>query len=205
MTPISSVDVVENKVAFVLQPSADEEEKPTPSPRVLPDPLSLVAVNDKEAGQNGVGGVSWEDIFFRRVSETESLREAIGNNWSRLAISKLSQQAFSRLEDLAAETDGWNGPNSKALSPMSLRHFLRLWNEIRDEVLEPEFALASNGHLCAEWHSSWKKHLDLEFADDGRVFFGLFDGKSILEGVEKGAELSRMLLARKGQPLKWKS
>ena len=135
--------------------------------------------------------------------DSNSLSEAIVQNWTRLAFSGLSGGTYARLRKLASKAPEWRGSGSKPLSGASLRYFLEFWKLVREDASEPELALAPNGNLQVEWHKNWRKHLDLEFSDNGLAYFGLFDGKSILEGVEFGRELADTLMHRSSKPLRW--
>ncbi len=134
---------------------------------------------------------------------SDAVPESIRDNWQRLATSGLSEGLYSRLQKLANKLDGWRGKGSRRLSAGSLHHFLIFWSLVKENAVEPFVTLAPNGHLYAEWHASWKRHLDVEFTDTGDVFYGLFHGNVIHEGREKVSELVIMLQSRHTNPFKW--
>lgn len=124
-------------------------------------------------------------------------------NWSRIALANLSQEVFDRLVYLARRPVGWRGPGSRALSSGSVREFLEFWMTVRDKAREPALALTAAGGLHAEWFKSSRRHLDLQFSGDGRIFFGLFDRGRLLEGVDDAKNLKELLNAHLSRPLKW--
>jgi hypothetical protein len=101
---------------------------------------------------------------MRSAADTTPLSIAL--NWTRLTRAELSDKAYSKLFSIAARSEGWRGPGSRALSSASLSVFLKFWSDVSREAAEPQFALMPNGHLCAEWFKNDRRHLDLEFADD---------------------------------------
>jgi hypothetical protein len=128
---------------------------------------------------------------------------AVVLNWSRLARADLSRTSYSRLFALAMRPDGWRGRGSKVLSVASLSVFLKFWSLVSSDAAEPEFALMPNGHLSAEWFKNNRRHLDVEFAEDWMVYFGLFNGEGISEGKETIENLAAILRATKPKPLLW--
>jgi len=127
---------------------------------------------------------------------------AIAANWSRLARSHLSTGLYSRLLKMARRGPGWRGPGSRPLSSGSLRFFLEFWTLVRGSALEPQIALTPNGHLQAIWYRNSRRSLDIEFVETGEAFFGLFDGRAIVEGVENILGLAHMIVTRENKPLK---
>jgi hypothetical protein len=137
------------------------------------------------------------------ATSSNALPESIRKNWQRLGTSGLSLGLFRRLKALAQKPDGWRGAGSRALSASSLRQFLDFWRAVRNQPTEPFLTVAPNGHLYAEWHASWKRHLDLEFTGGDTIFFGLFHGHRTYEGCDSPQELASFLLGRKTNPLNW--
>lgn len=133
----------------------------------------------------------------------ESLPVSIRENWQSFATSGISVQLFTRILDLSTLQDGWRGANSKGLTAGSLRSFLQFWRLVRNDAKEPFTTVAPNGNLYCEWHSSWKRHLDIEFVSGGSVYFGLFHNDQVVEGREKLKSLAAMLRARDKYPLNW--
>ena len=76
---------------------------------------------------------------------------------------------------------------------------------MRLQSVEPEIALAPTGRLQAEWYKGDRHHIDVEFAEDRRVFFGLFDGQYLQEGVDSIENLAKVLLTRSSRPLRWQN
>jgi hypothetical protein len=105
---------------------------------------------------------------------------------------------------MARRGPGWRGPGSLPLSHDSLRFFLEFWTLARAVASEPQIALAPNGHLQAVWYRNSKRSLDVEFSKTGDAFFGLFDGRTIVEGVETVSGLAHMLITRESKPLQWR-
>jgi hypothetical protein len=133
----------------------------------------------------------------------EALPSAFVANWTRLGRSKISTRLYVRLSTMARLPIGWGGAASLPLSSGSLRNFLDFWKLVREHAVEPDAALAPSGRLQVEWYRSERRHADLEFGEDARVFFGLFDGPYVQEGVDSAANLAKLLLTRSGAPLRW--
>lgn len=134
----------------------------------------------------------------------DTLPDSVRDNWNSFNISKLSVGLEQRLRRLASKSDGWRGPGSKKLSSAALRQFLRFWRTIADGSTEPFITLAPNGNLYAEWHVSWKRHLDVEFTGRDKVFFGLIHNNEIIEGTTRTSELINAMYARTKNPFRWK-
>jgi hypothetical protein len=148
----------------------------------------------------------WRDPRDEILSETpDSLPIAIRDNWSLLARSGLREPFFDRLARMAGHRADWRGAGSKALTSASLAQFLAFWMKVKQAASEPEVALMPNGNLQVEWYRNARHHLDVEFTEDGRAFFGLLDGDAVHEGVEALDRLADWLLARPSKPLKWRS
>jgi hypothetical protein len=105
---------------------------------------------------------------------------------------------------LARREPGWRGPGSRSLDAGSLRAFLEFWKLVRDSAVEPQLTLTPNGRLQAVWFRNSKRVLDLEFVDTGDIYFGLFDGRSIQEGIDVANQLAIMILNRASEPMKWR-
>lgn len=140
-----------------------------------------------------------------RSKATDTMPDAIRANWYELAISKLSVEAFARLNLLANKQAGWRGPGAMALSGASLSKFLRFWATVRSVAAEPELMLTPMGTLQAEWFKNHKQFLEIEFGqtDEGSNF-GLIDRKTRLEGNAKPSELIQILKSyRAGIAMTW--
>jgi hypothetical protein len=141
--------------------------------------------------------------LFRQHSGLNVLPASLRENWFLLAKSKLSVPSYQRLLHLASKPDGWYGSGSVRLSSKSLRNFLKFWALIQADNREPFISITRDGNLYAEWHKSWKRHLDIEFREDGRGFFGLFDGSEVWEGIGELRDLARALRQRRVSPFRW--
>jgi hypothetical protein len=113
----------------------------------------------------------------------QAVPQAILENWSRLYIAELPDRVYMRIRQLARYEDGWRGIGSKGLSTEALRTFLNFWILIKSDASAPEIALTARGSLQAEWFQSARRHLDLEFVSDRKIFFGLFHDGNVNEGV----------------------
>jgi hypothetical protein len=68
-----------------------------------------------------------------------------------------------------------------------------------------EKGLTAAGGLEAEWYKNAHKYLTLRFgATDDSVFYGLFNGKHIHEGVDTVEALAEILKSNRARPLRWK-
>jgi hypothetical protein len=140
----------------------------------------------------------------REDPTSNALPTAIASNWSRLAFSRIGAPLYARLMNLAKREPGWRGPGSRPLDAASLRAFLEFWKLIRDSAVEPQVVLGPSGQIQAIWRRNSRHSVDLEFAAKGAIYFGLFDGLSIQEGVDTADQLSKVLLNRTSEPLKWR-
>jgi hypothetical protein len=156
------------------------------------------------AAKSGTSTISNVLVYNKaRIKSFEVLPPSLRNNWQGLATSGISEAQYARIKKLAHLPDGWRGENSRPLSSKSLHNFLEFWRSVRSDSREPFLTLTPNGHLYAEWHASWKRHLDAEFSDMKGVYFGLFQGSNVLDGRDNAIDLATMLLARRVNPLKW--
>ena len=137
------------------------------------------------------------------VGQSNSLPPAIVSNWSRLATATLSEAAYKKIFRMARRGDGWRGKGSRSLRPSSLRNFLGFWAMVCRVASSPQFALMPNGHIQALWSQSDRRRMDLEFAEDNRVYFGILDGRRQHEGIEGMQVLKELLLAHPSKPLGW--
>lgn len=153
----------------------------------------------------GTGGSSFKIAIVDPESVTSNtMPDAVSANWALYAKAGISIQTYAKLVNLGRKVDGWRGTASKKLSDGSIKTFLDFWKSIHDLAVDPFLTLAPSGNLFAEWHQSWNSHLDIEFADGGIVFFGLFTGKnSVLEGKVSADELANLLRGQKRKPLSW--
>jgi hypothetical protein len=136
---------------------------------------------------------------------TAAMPSAIVSNWTRLFRANLSGQLYSRIMQIARRQDGWRGQGSKRLSQEALRAWLDFWIQVRDRASEPALALTARGTLQVEWFRNARRHLDLEFVSKQRIFFGLFDGSAVYEGVDKIGSLRPWLVDHHARPLQWRS
>jgi hypothetical protein len=104
---------------------------------------------------------------------------------------------------ISRRADGWRGQGSRGLSAEALGAWLDFWSGIYSKAVEPALALTARGTLQVEWFQSSRRHLDLEFATKDKVFFGLFDGKAVYEGVDTAKALLPWLANHRAHPLKW--
>ena len=140
-----------------------------------------------------------------RPTSTDTMPDAIRANWYELAISRLSVDAFARLNFLATKQAGWRGPGSMALKGDSVSKFLRFWSAVRADAAEPELMLTPMGTLQAEWFKNHKQFLEIEFSQsDESSNFGLIDRQTRLEGKARPSELIQLLKGyRDGIALTW--
>ena len=136
--------------------------------------------------------------------KTNSLPDSLRDNWNSLGTSCLSDDMYKKISALARKPNHWRGAGSKKLSSQSLSNFLLFWRTIRDKASEPFLTLAPSGNIYAEWHASWRRHLDLEFTPNGKVYFGLFNGGHTVEGKDKLCEVINSMLSRRQNPFRWK-
>ncbi|MEQ9329150.1 MAG: hypothetical protein RJQ21_17850 [Rhodospirillales bacterium] len=156
-----------------------------------------------EQKQFSVIYISNKVIYPKNFVESDTLAQSIEENWQRLASSNIDIDLFKRILMFSSMSDGWRGEGSKALSPKSLKTFLEFWRDVNCKAKKPNIALSPRGNVYAEWHKSWKKHLDIEFMGDGSALFGLLDGASIVEGRETVNNIVSLVLNRKEKPLLW--
>lgn len=140
---------------------------------------------------------------------TETMPEAITSNWEQLANSGFSNQTYAFLVKLAGKKTGWRGAGSRALDAVSLTKFLNFWDKVSENAIEPEFALLPNGNIQAEWYKDERHFIELEFTSNDMIFLGIFDGDSVIEGVEDSDKLAAsekivtLLSLKEFGPLKW--
>jgi hypothetical protein len=172
---------------------AEESQTPESQPPTIDEDTSAVTSFERSTS-----------VIESAEPVSTTLPTSLRVNWNSLAISGLSAGLIERLFRLAEKPDGWRGPGSKRLSPASLRNFLGFWASISENAVEPFITLAPNGNLYAEWHASWKRHLDIEFAGNDEVFYGLFHGAHPSEGKDFTAEVVNMMQSRRINPFNWK-
>lgn len=135
-------------------------------------------------------------------SSSNALPASVSVNWGK--ISGLSLPLYRRLVLLAQKADGWRGQGSKRLKSSSIAAFLSFCRATNTDMVEPFLTLSPAGNLFAEWHSSWKRHLDIEFEGDESAYFGLFSGATtVIEGKTGTRELAQILLQHPKKPLRW--
>jgi len=167
-----------------------------------------LGVIPKHPGRTAVGTAIFEAQSEPSVDSsvkvrTEALPAAIHANWYAILVADVSVEIYNQVVRIARLEAGWAGPYSQALNSQSLRHFLRFWENVSEIAVDPELVMTTRGHLHAEWHKNRKRHLDIEFCDDGKVFYGLFDGTSIHEGIDRVGEVVAFLRGRRNNPLDW--
>ena len=134
-----------------------------------------------------------------------TMPQVIVSNWTRLFRANLSSTLYSRIMQIARRQPGWRGQGSKGLTHEALRTWLDFWTVVNDKASEPALALTARGTLQAEWFCNSRRHLDLEFVTKDRIFFGLFDGHAVYEGVDTSKALVSWLAEHRAQPLQWRS
>lgn len=144
-----------------------------------------------------------KDVFETGLTETGVTPEAILSNWQHLANSSFSSQSYLFILKLARKSDGWRGPGSKQLGTNSLSSFLKFWNTVKENAVEPEFALVPNGNIQAEWYKDEHHFIEIEFKPNNQVLFSFFDGDSIIEGIGKVDEVIAILSSKRFQPIQW--
>lgn len=157
-----------------------------------------------QVGPGQLNAVVRRPLLLVERGTSDTLPIAIASNWSRLALSGIGAPLYARLMNLAKREPGWRGPGSRQLDAGSLRVFLEFWKLIRNSAVEPQLVLGPSGHIQAIWQRNSRRSLDLEFAATGAIYFGLFDGQSIQEGVDTVDQLANVLLNRTSEPLKWR-
>jgi hypothetical protein len=130
---------------------------------------------------------------------------AIVANWTKLFQANLSGRLYGRVMQIARRQDGWRGAGSKGLTSEALKAWLDFWIGVNAQASEPSLALTARGTLQAEWFRSSRRHLDLEFVSPERIFFGLFDGCAVYEGVDTIEALVTRLDDHRAHPLQWRS
>jgi len=140
---------------------------------------------------------------YPKYYSAESIPPVITQNWQALAHSKLSNDSYEFIVHLASKPSGWRGKGSRSLNSKSLAMFLNFWNNIREKVIEPEFVLTPSGNIQVEWFKDNDHFVELEFQPDHQILFGLFNGKSIIEGSANIKEITPILSIQNFGPLKW--
>jgi hypothetical protein len=125
------------------------------------------------------------------------------DNWSRIALSKLSLQSYSKLIRMAQRPDGWRGLGSLGLQTYALRYFLEFWQVARPDAFEPSITLTAAGGIEAEWYKNSRRYLTVRFGTKPVAAYGLFDRNHVHEGMDVTATLVTFLKAHPAQPLKW--
>jgi hypothetical protein len=126
-------------------------------------------------------------------------------NWREITKSGLPEQSYKKVLHLANKAPDWNGPGSLPLDAASLATFLDFWGTVRNIAAEPDLVLTPGGNLQAEWYSSSRRFLEIDFRGKGkRSFIGLFDGGTVIEGAAPVEELTQIVLNhRNGRALSW--
>lgn len=140
-------------------------------------------------GLSSLGGASGAD--------TAMFPEALTPFWTELLKTDVSVGLYRDLVRLAI---GGRGPAAVPLRRDSLKSFVQFWGLVHNQAVAPEIALAPDGTIHAEWYQSPTRRLDVRFAIP-KVYFGLFDGSEVLEGVQRPEDLARMLVSHRSRPL----
>lgn len=138
------------------------------------------------------------------ASGAPAMPAAVADNWNKLAAAPISPRLFRDIVRFAMRTDGWRGSGSLALSGRSVGSFVDFCTAFGGVAVEPDLALTASGGLQAQWHKSRRHVLDLTFDADGKVYFGLFKGQGILEGVDTVDAVVNILRNEPSRPLTWK-
>jgi hypothetical protein len=130
---------------------------------------------------------------------TDTLPQAISENWGRILRARLSDEMQSRLIRVASQR---RRSDVRPLTTQSLGDFLKFWSQVRLTAVEPEITVAPDGTLSAEWFKSAQQKLDVRFVY-GRAVFGLFSRRGILEGSESIENVAKYLKTHSAKPLQW--
>jgi hypothetical protein len=133
---------------------------------------------------------------------TDSLPDSILTNWSRIAQANMTVGMYADLIRVAFRPAGWRGPGSLSLQTDSVKNSLDFWSLVRANAAEPELVLAPDGSLHAEWFKSQRQRLDVRFSNK-KVFFGLLNKNSILEGADDKDTVGNILRSHHANPLMW--
>lgn len=152
---------------------------------------------------------SASDPLPHGIIENES-RSAIPNalwaNWEGLRRSNLSEEAFETIYAAATDrrTDLPTDPST--VNAVSLENFLDFWDHISVGSAEPEVSVNPKGLIHAEWYADDSNFLIIEFRDDRKLFFSLWDSNLPVEGIQDETrmyELAAMLKVRYVNPFLW--
>jgi hypothetical protein len=137
------------------------------------------------------------------ASLTNVVSHSLRSNWARLQNADLPADIDAKIRQLSQLAEGWRGRGSKPLTADSLRTFLDFWGHLPTARKKPFIALSPSGTIFLEWHRTWKKHLDVECANDGTVVFGLIRGETVIEGKAPASEAVATLNAGAVSPFGW--
>lgn len=163
-------------------------------------PISIIAPQSRRGRVLTDGYQSRSGPLERETSK--AIPKAIIANFYALARSKLSDALYTRLVRLAIRREE---ASSAEMNVRSLGGFLKFWEEIRSDAVEPEIFVLPNGNLQAEW-ATGKNLLVIEFRPNSAIFFSLNEGASCIEGRESPARIVHFcdyLLSRNPNPLLW--
>lgn len=163
----------------------------------------LAAMVAREGDQSS--GVKMPSIHGQvQRASASSMPEQLVATWQQLAKSRLPIETFRIVIRLARMRSGWRGPGSRPLHARSLAAFLHFWRGIVEHAAPPDLTLTPAGNLLAQWFRDDRHYLDLEFTPDDRIYFGLFDGASASEGVDRPLAVQQMLSNRaSGRCFRW--
>jgi hypothetical protein len=128
---------------------------------------------------------------------TSVVPDSITNNWQRLARAGLTEKSYRSILRLAKKDAAWRGEGSLPMNSSSLATFLQFWALITQDQGEPEFVLMPNGNLQVEWYKNNRHFVELEFQPDTSIIFGIFDARTIIEGVSDLQTVIQLLLQRR--------
>lgn len=124
-------------------------------------------------GESDINPISREvsEIFNPPTVDSNNQRKEFG--LSELieqlrAVSTNVAERVSELQEFAVEDD-----EQDDISTDSLQWFINFMIE-HNELREPELVLSTTGHIHAEWHESWDKHVEVVFLPNGEVRYVVF-------------------------------
>lgn len=137
---------------------------------------------------------------------TDVVPQSLLQNWQLWSETAMSDSLRSRLLVLAGTRDGWSDGAGESLSALSVCAFLRFWRDAKKaKAVDPFLTLTFAGHLQAEWHASWKRHLQIEFVSTEKAKVALLDGEAEWIARDGVYEVLSSICQRRSTPLKWRT
>lgn len=136
---------------------------------------------------------------------TSVVPNCIRANWTLYQKAGLPSELQQRLFWLASLDNGWRGRGSAALKVDSMATFLRGCTVLPSGWKVPFVSLTASGRLSLEWHSSWARHLDVEFLENGEAIFGLLSGRATYEGKDKVENVIKAISGISRRAFSWQS